>query len=124
MTPPLSLTHRAPIVSLNAERSAHWRARHQLTATWRQAFKVYALTAHHPQFTAPVLITCQPYQARNKLQDPGNCLPSLKAAVDGIVDAGVLIDDSPAYVAGLMILAPQRGPDGLTVTIEERTVTI
>lgn len=119
MTPPLTLTHRARIVSLNAERSAHWRVHRQLTATWRQAFKLHALAAHHPQFTAPVLITCQPFQARNVLQDAGACVPSLKAAVDGIVDAGVLIDDSPRYVAGLTILAPQRGPDGLTITIEE-----
>lgn len=119
MTPPLTLTHRARVVSLNAERSAHWRQHRQTTAAWRQAFQLLAQAAHHPTFDRPVLITAQPYQQRNRLQDAGSCLPSLKAAVDGIVDAGVLPDDSPAYVAGLMILAPMRGPDGLTVTVEE-----
>lgn len=106
-------------VSLNAERRECRWTRHQLTDSWRTAFRLIALAAHHQPFTVPVLITAQVYQSRNILQDPGNAYPSIKAAIDGIRDAGLLADDTGAHIAGIMLLAPLRGPDALTITIDE-----
>jgi hypothetical protein len=45
-------------------------------------------------------------------------LPCCKAALDGIlIDAGVLPDDSPAYVHALTLVAPQRGPNGIKIEL-------
>jgi hypothetical protein len=39
-------------------------------------------------------------------------------AIDGLVDVGVLHDDDPTHVAALILLAPRRGNDGLTLTVQ------
>lgn len=39
--------------------------------------------------------------------------------MNGLRDAGLIADDTGAQLAGITMLAPMRGPDGLTVTIEE-----
>lgn len=57
----------------------------------------------------------QPYQKGGRLQDTGACHPAVKAAIDGIVDAGVLLDDSPQYVKSIRFLPTERGKDGLTL---------
>lgn len=119
MTRPLELVHHAKVVSLNAERSAHWTKRHELTQSWREAFYFLALQARHDPFEKPVVITAQPYQAKNTLADAGNALPSVKAGVDGIVDAGLLPDDSPDWVSALLLMAPKRGDDGLVLYLVE-----
>jgi crossover junction endodeoxyribonuclease RusA len=37
----------------------------------------------------------------NRTRDPSNYLPPVKAVIDGMVDAGVWPDDSPAFVSVL-----------------------
>lgn len=40
--------------------------------------------------------------------------------MDGLVDAGVLTDDSPKYVSGVNMLAPERGDrEGVVLTLTE-----
>ena len=42
-----------------------------------------------------------------------NAQPSVKAAIDGARTAGVIPDDSPKYVAGLLLRrAKERAPKG------------
>jgi len=43
-----------------------------------------------------------------KIPDAGNALPALKAGVDGLVDAGVILDDTPEYVKKISFHAPVR----------------
>lgn len=38
--------------------------------------------------------------ADNRRRDPGNWYPTAKAIVDGLVDAGILIDDDHTKVVG------------------------
>jgi len=74
-------------------------ARDELKASLR-------LLAHHaakrqriPRIDrAHILAVYQPPD--NRRRDPANLYPSVKAVVDGIVDAGVLDDDSAAYLGG------------------------
>jgi hypothetical protein len=50
--------------------------------------------------------------------DTGACFPAVKAAIDSLVDIGVIPDDDPVNVVRLSMAAPQlagKGP-GLTVT--------
>jgi hypothetical protein len=42
------------------------------------------------------------------LQDTGGCFPVVKALIDGLVDAGALIDDGPKYVTKLTFNSPER----------------
>jgi glycine/serine hydroxymethyltransferase len=50
-------------------------------------------------------------------QDVGACFPSAKAAIDGLVHAGVLPDDTPDHVCSLTFHQPRRGPHGLHLLI-------
>lgn len=52
------------------------------------------------------------------LADVAAHVPTAKAVIDGLVDAGVLADDGPHYVLALTFLPPERGPiEGLAVMI-------
>ena len=52
-----------------------------------------------------------------RLQDVGACNPAVKAAIDGIVDAGVLPDDSSRYMKSLIFLPPQNDRNSLVIYI-------
>lgn len=57
---------------------------------------------------------------KGKPLDVGNCLPSVKAAQDALVDAQVIRDDSPRYVKSILFWAPEKtGSDYLTLVIKE-----
>lgn len=50
--------------------------------------------------------------------DTGACAPAAKAAIDGIVDAGILPGDGPDVIASLCFLAPAKGErDELVITL-------
>lgn len=53
-----------------------------------------------------------------RMPDTGNAFPAAKAAIDGLVDAGVLPDDNGRYVHALTFLAPQAaGFDALELHV-------
>lgn len=104
-----TFTAEGRVRSLNAERSSHWTQRGQATRHWREHFGWLA-RARRVQFDA-VHITAEVVQKR-PLMDTGNCYPTLKAAIDGLVDGGVIQDDSPKYVKSITMMAPRiPGPD-------------
>jgi crossover junction endodeoxyribonuclease RusA len=106
--------------SINSERSTHWTKRAEDAQRWREAFWVEAMQNRH-RFTA-VRITAEIVQKR-PLADCGNGLPSIKAAIDGLIDARVLPDDSPEYVISITMVAPRLPAPGeveaLVITLEE-----
>jgi len=108
-----------PDFTLNKERSVHHMVRAKITKEWRSAFCELAQEAMMPHMEQ-VEITIQPYVLSAKYrQDVGACFPQAKAAIDGLVDAGVLIDDNAKVVVKLTFLAPVFGRDGLEMTIVE-----
>lgn len=109
--------------TLNSERSnsrGHWNHR-ALTREWRDAFHLLALEAGAPRYEH-VVVTAQPeLRNRSGMPDTGACIGAVKAAVDGLVDAGVLTDDGPNIVQRLTFEAPKvTGTDALTLIVEER----
>ena len=64
-----------------------------------------------------ITVTVEPHQKNGRLQDVGACNPSVKAAIDGLVDASVLPDDSPEFVRSLVFLPPRKGKDALVIYI-------
>lgn len=103
--------------TLNSERAGgvgrYGRAR--LVREWRHAFKQMALEAGIPELEA-IAVTAQP-EVRNKVMpDTAACIGAVKAAIDGLVDAGVIADDGPLYVRRLTFFAPiVTGEDAVTV---------
>lgn len=84
--------------TLNAERRLHWGRVGDLTKQARWAAKIQAMDQKIPQMEGRVHIRAVPMQARGPLADPGAHFPVVKAAIDGLRDAHVLIEDTPAYV--------------------------
>ena len=100
----------------NAERAGNRWQRAELTKTWRKAFELLAKSEKIPPMSW-ISVTVQPHQKGGRLQDVGACNPAVKAAIDGIVDAGILPDDSSQYVRSLIFLPPIKGKDSLVIYI-------
>lgn len=110
---------KRPDFTLNNERRAHHMVRARIVKEWRQAFCDLARDAMLPSMEQ-VEITVQPYVLNGRYrQDVGACFPHVKAAIDGLVDAGVLVDDHASIVVKLTFLAPQMGRDALEIFITE-----
>lgn len=98
----------ARLLTHNAERTMHWREYGAIKKQWRTTTKILAKHIKLPRFQL-VEIVVDFEQAKFKLADPGSHAPVAKACIDGLVDAGVLIDDSPEYVLKVTHNAPTRG---------------
>lgn len=110
--------HRARPWTTNAERKASRWERADLTRTWREAFCVLARAQRIPTLDR-VRITVEPLQARGPLQDTAACNPAAKAAIDGLVDAYVVPDDTGRHVAEIVFLPARKDYDALRLTITE-----
>jgi hypothetical protein len=100
----------------NGERAGNRWQRAELVKVWRSAFHVLAKSEKMPEMEW-ISVTVEPHQKGGRLQDVGACNPAVKAAIDGIVDAGVLPDDSPKYMKSLIFLAPQNDRNSLVLYI-------
>jgi hypothetical protein len=101
------------LVNLNAERSMHRMARAKLVKPIRDA--TASLAAGHSEITGPVDIDARFQWADARVRDSSNWLPTVKAMVDGLVDAKVLArdDDRTVRHTGLGVdLPPQPGLKG------------
>lgn len=104
----LSLT--APL-SLNNRR--HWRAHARAVAAVREETTWRARAARIPALTRiAVELHYAPRDARRR--DPLNLVATLKPVEDGLVDAGVVPDDTPEFVQPTMpvVDAPTRERTG------------
>lgn len=104
----------------NTERRWHHHQRADAVRRWRAAFALLAREARMPSIEA-VEVTVTPFLAnRRGLQDVAGCYPAAKAAIDGLVDAGVLVDDTPERLRSLTFLAPIIGQgDALELVVTE-----
>lgn len=112
------LRYEARPWSLNQERSWHYHKRAKLVKEWRDAFCVLAENAGIPHLDG-IRVTATPF-LRGRQQDIGNCFPAAKAAVDGLVDAGVITDDTPEFFHALAFRHPVHSKvDSLVILVEE-----
>lgn len=114
--------HRRPWTT-NAERTWNMYARARTVREWRGAFWGLALEAKLPRpFLVPVVITAMPVLSDHRRQDVGACYPAVKAAIDGLVDAGVLKEDNPDYVASIVFVRPEVGAKGDALVLRIETL--
>jgi crossover junction endodeoxyribonuclease RusA len=111
------ITHPARPWVMNTERTKHWTWRHENTDEWREAFGWLARSRRIPPL-AWAKFTVQASFRLGVLPDPVAEYPAYKAAVDGLVDAGVLPDDNGTYVHAVTFLPAARAADALTLMIE------
>ena len=103
----------------NRERkeSPFWRA--ERVKEFREAFGWLALQARIPPLV-DVRIYAQPTQKGGTLADTAACNPAAKAAIDGLVDARVMPDDSPEHLGLIAFLPTTKGIDALQITVHGR----
>lgn len=94
-----------PAKALTLNQRLHWAAKAKLTRAWREAagFTATALgfgprrgrVVHLPR---SIVVLDLPVRSINVRRDPHNWFPTVKAVVDGLVDAGLWPDDTSEYV--------------------------
>lgn len=101
---------------LNSNHRGHWRRNHAITAELRLAGAWMARAGRVPPLRrAHITGVYEPPDRRKR--DPANLYPSFKAAVDGLVDAGVLVDDDAAHLDGPDMRLGDTCPRGRLVLI-------
>lgn len=75
---------------------------------WRDATASAADTAFwlSPYFVWPIRLKVRLFKATSHEMDVGAIIEGCKPIVDGLVVAGVLPDDKPAFVRGIDVLTP------------------
>lgn len=100
---------------LNANGREHWSKRAGLVSAIRMTAR--NLSSDIPRLEK-VKIRAIYYAPNNRRRDMSNLFPSVKSAVDGLVDAGVLKDDSDRYVVSLEMLRGEGVVTGGQLIIE------
>ena len=83
---------------VSANERGHWAKRHERTRYWRHLTAVRARGAEPFAGRAHVTVTISWPDKRRR--DVANYHPTVKACVDGMVDAGIFVDDSDRYIEG------------------------
>ena len=115
-----TLAYRSRPLTANRANRANRYARAAAVALWREAFWGLALEAKVARCQR-VRITARAHLRGLRSIDTDACAPSVKAAIDGLVDARVIPDDGPGHVEAVLLLPPVLGAerDEFTITIEE-----
>lgn len=108
---------------LTANQRLHWAAKARTTADVRRTAMLLARAAKLPQGFEHVTIELHYTPRDRRRRDASNLMPTQKAVVDGLVDAGLVPDDTPEYVTETIptIDSPVReapGPNGSRIRIE------
>lgn len=96
----------AGMTLINANDRLHWAVKARLTKTIRDAAHIITRQAKVPRLEKARIEFFFHPGPRIRRRDAANWFPSAKAAVDGVVDAGVLADDSDEFLEGPI---PRRG---------------
>ena len=103
-------------VWLNANGRAHRQAEVPIIRAWREAGR--AASAGLPQRDGRTRIVAYVFKPRRGRYDPGNLYAVAKAAVDGLVDSGILVDDDWKHLDGPDMRHGGIGPARLVLVIE------
>ena len=109
--------YRTPPLSLNDRK--HWRAKAKITAEIRAYIREWAFYTVPACSASEVELHYVPRDARRR--DADNLVPILKACCDGLVDAGVVPDDTPDLMRKHMpiIDASNRADPNLYLVVRE-----
>ena len=111
--------HKLPLTLNVGRQKGEWSRRKEL-ADWR-AWAASEGEALGVVWDHPVTVTAVHLRKhRGSMPDVGAPILAVKAVIDGLVDAGVLLEDGPAVVRRLVFEAPVIvGFHGLRVIVRE-----
>jgi hypothetical protein len=114
-----TIEYLARPVTMNSTRSrTHWSVQREHVTEWRTAGWGLAKQAKIPHLER-ARFEVVPF-GPGRAQDPANCAPSVKAMIDGLIDANILDDDDGEHVAAITFLPWKRERKvGLRLTIYE-----
>lgn len=95
----------APTQWVSANDRSHWASKARLVKEWRTTTHLWANAEHLPHITQPVQITAWVHRTDTRRADAHNRILTVKACIDGLVDAGVLADDSDKHVTAVAVRA-------------------
>lgn len=99
---------------INANKPMHWHTKAKLIKEVRATTAILARAAKLPRLQrASVVVEYRPPDKRRR--DVHNLYPTAKAAIDGLVDAGVLPDDNDHHLLGPDMRRGQHEPLGRLV---------
>lgn len=85
----------------NKDRNLFPMVRAEMVKEWRRSFRYLAIEAGIPELEV-MFIEVEPHVPTRNFQDTAACNPAAKAAIDGIVDAGVVPDDAKAWLKWIL----------------------
>ncbi len=105
--------------TLNQERKTNnWGKRATDTKWWREQFRDLAIENSIPSFEQIHISVIPLHKNGRSPQDTAACFPAAKAGIDGLVDAGIITDDTPNIVVRVDFHAPRVcGVDGLRIEV-------
>ena len=108
--------------TMNSERSWHWSKRAMRTKSTREKFFYLSKIEKVPKLDYVSIDVVPLYKGASVKADTGSHFPSAKAAVDGIVDAGIIPDDSGKHIQKIIFWSPiDHSHDGLRLVITDRS---
>lgn len=117
----LTITIGLPPRTLSPNARCHWSAKSIAVKAYRRQAWAAALAATRgqaPERWAKASVQIAAYYPTKRHPDPDNLIASLKAALDGIADAGVVANDRGLWPLRPVILTDSETPR-ITLTISE-----
>ena len=98
----------------------HWGAYYGIKKKWGKMIADYAKLSNMQPMQTPVKVSIQNTYPNKRRRDPDNII--LKFILDGLVEAGVISDDSFEEIEEITILKPivEKGVKKTVITIEEK----
>lgn len=109
----------APAEWINSNQRLHRMQVAKLTKAWREAGHAAAVQDPRVPYAGRVHIVAHIWKDRAGRYDPNNLWPTVKAAIDGVVEAGLILDDDHEHVLGPDMRHGGKGPAGLVISIKE-----
>lgn len=114
---PWTVTIPAVVDWLNLNQRMHWAQKAKLTKAWRTQADLRATIADLPKGLERVHITAHIIKSTSRQYDVHNLMPTLKACVDGLVDYGLILDDTNEHLTGPDLRQGGKGEPGVIITI-------
>lgn len=115
----IALPERLALLSSNQRQ--HWAAKAKRTRMIRDA-AAWAARSHRAEPMSRVCVTAVIHPKTARRFDPHNYQPTVKAAIDGLVDAGLLVDDDSKRVVSVAFRAGPKSPQGWRVELHVEEV--
>jgi crossover junction endodeoxyribonuclease RusA len=104
--------------TMNNERTWHWSKRATRTKSTREKFYWLSKIEKVPKLDYISVDIIPLYAGKGAVADTGAHFPAAKAAIDGIVDAGVIPDDNGKYIQKITFWSPIQNKNyGLRIVI-------